>query len=165
MMKTRVEITYDQFRRIAVRDAGTLSKTARPGADKTAYTYKCTFGEFVASDVYPVKFVNTERTILLDYKDSGAKPIHLDELSRLPDLVRKIMSSWHPEGGTITKASFITLYCTGCERRVLIDGVHRALWLATHDGQKVPVHVTELAGSQWPTNTPDLNVVCVCARA
>lgn len=162
-MKERVPISYDQFQSVSMACAQTLSKTARPAINEASYTYYCTFGQFVTSDVYPVWYVDAARTRLLQYNDPQAQPILISELASLQNLVADKLSSWYdPKLGPIATASFITLYCTGCNRRVLIDGVHHALWLATHGGQRILVHVTELAGSQWPPETPDLNVVCAC---
>ena len=158
-----VSISYARFRAVATYYSRTLSRTARPTVDETVYTYDCSFTEFIAGNVYPVWFVDPARTRFLNYDDPQAQPILVSELAFLQQLVENELSSWYrPELGPITRATFVTLRCTGCNRRVLIDGVHRALWLAAHNGQDIPAQVTELSGRRWPPGTPDINVVCTC---
>ena len=166
MTLKRIDIPYGQFLAVATSCSRTLSTTARPAVDEAAYTYDCSFTEFIAGNVYPVWFVDVERTCFLKYDDLRAQPILLSELARVQQLVESRVLLWYkPDFSPIMGASFVTLYCTGCNRRVLIDGVHRALWLATHGGQDVQVHVTELSGRQWPPETPDLNIICNCNAA
>jgi len=162
-MKGYMRVSYERFLSVAKAHASTLSRAARPLIGEAACTYNSTFRQLVSGDVYPVWYVDAARTRLLPYNDREAQPIRIVELAGLQNLIQDKLSSWYkPELGPIREASFITLFCTGCERRVIIDGVHRALWVATHDGQEVPVRVTELSGAQWPAGTPDLNVICVC---
>ena len=148
-MKKRVPISYDQFQSVAMLCARTLSSTARPSIDEAACTYDCIFEEFISGEVYPVWYVDAARKRLLRYDDPQAQPIRIVELARLQDLIGVPLDSWYkPELGPIREASFVTFFCTGCKRMVVIDGVHRALWLATHGDPRISVHVTELSGSQ-----------------
>jgi len=166
MKAERHVIPYEGFKEAVARQCcRTLSRCARPTMCESAYTFDCSFEEFLDHRLYPVWYVNPKRTEIVRHDDPQAQAIRLLHLANLPHLVEPKLNAWYkPEQGPITSASLITLYCTGCDRRVLIDGVHRALWLAVNCRRSVRVHVTELSGSQWRPETPDLNVVCICKK-
>ena len=159
----RTPIKYTEFLAIAERCCTTLSRRARPALDEAAYRYESRFADFLNSNVYPVWFVNGARTTFVNYDDPAARAIKLSDLAGLPNLVGPHLEIWYkPALGPVTTACFIALHCAGCGRRVLIDGVHRAVWLAVNVKADARVKVTELSGSRWPPGTPDLNVVCAC---
>ncbi len=162
MSKGKRRIGYDEFWATVLRHCQTQSGCARPAEGEMAYQYDCGLGDLVQIPLYTVWFVNDTRTEILDYNHPEARAIRAEELARTP-LVRSRLERWFKaDAGPITEAAVIILHCTGCNRRVLIDGVHRTIWLLSRGNHSAPVHVTELSGSRWPIGTPDLNVVCEC---
>ncbi len=72
-------------------------------------------------------------------------------------------SDWYEVSlGRITKAEIIVFRCSGCDRHIVVDGVYRIIWIAAYGNGDEVLDVTELSGEDWPENTPDLNVVCIC---
>ena len=160
------KITYDEFW-VAIRSAPcqALSGRARPSEGEASYRYDCQLAELIRKPVYPVWYVNRARTDLRNYSHTEACAIRIEELAALDQIVCPKLDQWsRSHEGPIVEASVIILHCKSCNRRVLIDGVHRVLWLLRQRALAAPIHITELSGSQWPVGTPDLNVVCKCIR-
>lgn len=170
MDAARRSISYEEFVALAgARNCRALSVKCRPLAGESCWRYECSLRDLLSSPVYPVWFVDKGGMKFLNYDDPDARPILLAELAgagcSLGSEVRRRLDEWYkPELGVPSRACFVTLHCAGCGRRVLIDGVHRALWLIREGRLDVPVDVVELSGSTWQSCTPDLNVVCVCGR-
>lgn len=163
-MRHRIEvITYAEFRHEACSKARTQSRLARPSVAEQAYAFTSTVGEFVAKPTYPVWFVSSADGHPVGFDDPLAQPICYSALLERPDLVASFLAGWpSPELGPPWRAELITLYCTACDRCVVLDGNHRLLWLAANNQAAAPLLVIELAGSGWPAGTPDLNVICAC---
>ena len=159
-------ISYEDFlAAILSAPCRTLSGRARPSECEVSYRYHCQLAKLVQKPVYPVWFVNEGRTEFRNYGDPEACPIRIEELAALHRLICPILDQWRKsDKGPIVEPSVITLHCSGCDRRVLIDGVHRILWLLQHGPHAMKIHITELSGSRWPVDTPDLNVICTCTR-
>lgn len=165
----RQPITHERFLEVArAAHCRTLSTGARPTQNEAAYQYECPLAELIKQPVYPVLYVNEAKTEFRRYDDPEARPIRVAELAgfrSLMSLIQSELDKWYrPDMGELATASLIILRCLGCNRRVLIDGVHRVLWLFSHGKDATIVQVTELAGARWPADTPDFNVVCECAR-
>ena len=129
------------------------------------------FREFLSGDSgesgksYTVKFVNAEGTRFLTNEDPLACPISLEELAKSEDLASCILNDGCVEKlGTIESAQLVVLHCSTCDRRLIVDGVHRAVWLARYGNGSEPVVVFELSGDRWAPDTPDMNIVCQCIR-
>lgn len=158
-------ITIDEFTRIDRTHVRTLSSGFRPQKDVNAYIYSCTARDFLASRTYPVRFVDSARSRLLDYTHPEAQPIRIAEFCQYPDFVDSVVTGWYrPSLGPIKGAHLIVFHCRGCERHVVIDGVHRIVWIAANRYTDAQLQVTELSGSDWPRDTPDMNVVCACHK-
>ena len=169
--RTQYELqkAQDQLRRFlrgrARRDCRAISGYARPAEGEEAHQYDCRLEEFVQNPVYSTWFVNDARTEFRRYDQPDARAIRVEDLAALPRLVHSMLAGWSgPDPSQITEAAVIVLHCTSCGNRALIDGIHRTVLLLSRGGTSVPVRVTELSGSQWPIETPDLNVVCTCHR-
>jgi hypothetical protein len=156
-------ISYEDFLITALRDCRTVSRTARPTEGEVAYEYDCRLEEFVRKPIYSARFVDDTRTQFRNYDNPEARAIRIEELARLSPLVRSQLEKWSTRD--VTEISVITLHCTGCQRRVLIDGVQRTVLLLSRGETSALVHVTELSGARWPIGTPDLDVVCTCHRS
>lgn len=166
MSENRRRISYDDFLRAVCRaPCRTLSGRARPSEGEVAYQYDLPLAELVRRPVYPVWFVNEGATEFRNYDQPEARPMRIEKLAALDSLVGPKLDQWYrADARTIGEPSIIVLHCTGCDRRVIIDGVHRITWLLSRGNCATLVHVTELSGSRWPVGTPDLNVVCTCTR-
>lgn len=164
MKDRKRRISYDDFLAVVRRDCRALSGTARPSEGEDAYQYDCQLAELLPN-LYSVWFVNDTWTEFVKYNDPAARAIRAEELAPLP-FVQSRLDHWlkGADFGPITGVSAIVLRCTGCQRRLLVDGVHRTMWLLGRGEYSAPVRVTELSGSRWPVGTPDLNVVCRCPR-
>lgn len=135
----------------------------RPQKDVNAYIYSCTVRDFLTAQTYPVRFVDSARSTLLDYIHLDAQPIRIAEFCQYPDFVDSVVAGWYqPSLGPIKSAHLIVFHCRGCERHVVIDGVHRIVWIAANGLMDAQLQVTELSGTDWPKETPDMNVVCAC---
>jgi hypothetical protein len=64
--------------------------------------------------------------------------------------------------GLIHSAQLLVQFCSTCQRRVVIDGVHRLLHMASQGTMNGDLYVTELEGPEWPRNMPDMSTICAC---
>ena len=166
MSNGKRQISYHEFLEVVCHaPCQTLSGSARPSEGEAAYQYECQLAELVENPLYPVWFVNEAHTEFRKYDHPEARPIRAEALAALKPLVQPRLAGWYkPEAGAVAHASVIVLHCSSCDRRVLIDGVHRTMWLLSEGRTATMVEVTELSGARWPAETPDLNVVCSCHR-
>ena len=122
-------------------------------------------GELLSEDTYSVKSANAARTLFTSYNDTNARALRFDELVRAAPLREQVLRARSEFAKLeITEASVISLRCSGCRRRIIVDGVHRLTRLASEGKIHALVNVVELSGHNWPLNTPDFNLVCVCPR-
>lgn len=141
----------------------TLSWDVRPGRDELARQYCCHSGPFLDTDTYPVRFTDPSGRELRDWNDADAQPIRFRDFVRHAVFRDSVLEGWYcPAMGPIRRAAVIAMHCAGCDRRVVIDGVHRLTWLAAYGSGNELLEVTELSGCRWPGHTPDMNVVCRC---
>jgi hypothetical protein len=159
-------ISYDDFLAEVCRaPCLACSGYVRPSVGEATCKYDCQLRELIQVPVYPVWFVNGERTEFRNYDNPEAHAIRVEELAAMTLLVRQMLDKWYKADlGAITEASVVILHCTGCARRVLVDGVHRTIWLLNQGRTEIIMHVIELSRSKWPVGTPDLNIVCTCTR-
>ena len=163
-MNSRTPIPTPEFyRRLEARDGRPLCVRSWPGEDPETYEYPATVAEFLSEAVYLPRHVSPGGDKLLPWDDPQANPISAGELAKNPDFVREVLDGWYQEElGPITQAELAVMHCSGCDRRIVVDGVHRFLWIATQGSTGAALRVTELSGARWPRETPDFNVVCVC---
>jgi hypothetical protein len=161
-----MEITYEEFRR-QVYTAGctAISATFRPQSAELAHTFFISVGELLSGNTYSVRSANPARTAFADYKDPDACALRFDELVASPLLIAKVLDERSAlSSQPLTEANIVALRCARCSRRIVVDGLHRLARLASENAIDAPVHVCELSGENWPIDTPDFNVVCVCPR-
>ena len=157
--------TVEYYSRLQAEDCRTLSARSWPGQGARTHEYLVSAADFLAGDVYLVRFVDRSRTRIVAWDDPQAAPITVREFARHPEFVREVLEDWSGAGpGPINNAELIVLHCSGCDRRIVIDGVHRILWIANQESAEATLRVTELSGAMWPRETPDLNVVCACYK-
>ena len=161
-----LQISYESFI-CRARQAGCRAHSAgyRPCQEETASEFSTSVGELLSEETYSVRSANAERTLFTDYTDINARALRFDELVRAIPL-RELILGEHPDFAEhqISEASVISLRCSGCRRRIIVDGVHRLTRLAAEGKIHALVNVVELSGRNWPLGTPDFNIVCVCPR-
>ena len=157
------EIGEAEWAAVASTRATALSRSYRPASDLKACVYDCAAEDFLSEETYLVRFTDPTCTRLVNYDDPLAQPITIDDFSKNPTFVEALLNGWYkPELGKISHASLITMHCTGCGRRIVIDGVHHIVWIARYNRGSASVEVTEISGRGWPRDMPDMNVVCAC---
>lgn len=150
-----------------MRDQGcrTISGWYKPVEGGEVCEYVCIAADFLSADTYLVKFTNPNGSFLVPYNNSDATPILIRDFVRKPVFVQPILQVWDDLGrGTIALADLLVQHCCSCDRRIVIDGVHRVVWVGARGDSSEEFRVTELSGSRWPSDMPDMNVVCSCLR-
>jgi len=163
----RRRITYAEFWAAVCRaPTRALSRSARPSEGEVAYRYRCVLADFLAQGpVYPCWFVDRRGTRFVSYDDRRARAIRVEELAGLKGLLGGRMASWWgPPAAVLFRVDLVVLHCRGCNRRVIIDGVHRVMRLVSAGKLGAVVRVDELSGARWPVGTPDEDVICACSR-
>lgn len=157
-------LSYTNYREICNREqCRTISQFCRPDKNERAYSYATTVGEFLRHDTFPVRYQNKNSDDLVSYDHPEAQPIPYYEFVRREDFVRRTLVGWYDlSRGPIGKTRVITIHCCGCNRRIVIDGIHRLTWLGSQNEYDIELEVFELSGSDWPKCAPDINVVCIC---
>ena len=155
--------TAEFYRRLEAQDCRSQSVRYWPEQDPRTYEYTISAKDFLAGGVYLPRHASPGRNRLLPWYDPRANPITARELAENPGFVREVLDGWYQEElGPITQAELAVLHCSGCDRRIVADGVHRVLWIATQGSPDAALRVTELSGARWPKETPDFHVICAC---
>lgn len=159
-------VSRDEFiGRAALAGCRALSANSRPALDEQARIYKCTLGQLISTLTYSAGGTDAARSCFLNYDSPDAHPIRIEELVTCPVLVNIRLSECASLADQpLSAADIVTLHCLGCDRRIVIDGIHRLVRLAHEKQYHASLTVTELAGAAWPINTPDFNLVCCCQR-
>jgi hypothetical protein len=159
------EITLESWHRLARKHVRTLSGRYLPLSSATAYHYECDSSTFLTSETYIVRYTDPQGTSLVPYNDPSATAITFRDFAKNGDFAESVLADWYdPAQGPIQKADAITHHCVGCDRRVVIDGIHRLTWLAKCGTEDALLRVAELSGVSWPDDMPDMAVVCACIR-
>jgi len=159
------EITLESWRRSVKKHVRTLSGCYLPISSATAYRYECDLSAFLASETYLVRYTDPQGTSLVPYDDPSATPITVRDFAKNAYFAASMLADWcDPKTDPIRDADVIAHYCVGCDRRVVIDGIHRLTWLAKNSADNALLKVTELSGLSWPADMPDMAVVCACLR-
>lgn len=159
------EITLEPWHRLAGENVQTLSRRHLPLSSATAYHYECDSSTFLKAETYIVRYTDPLGTSLVPYDDPSATAITVRDFAKNADFAETVLGNWYdPKLGPIENADAITHHCVGCDRRVVIDGIHRLTWLAKYGIEDALLKVTELSGVSWPDDMPDMAVVCACIR-
>ena len=103
-----------------------------------------------------------------EHDDDDAKAITIAEWSQNEKFARLVLDDgkWKHDGKPIRNADLVVLHCTDCGRRLVIDGVHRMVWLGHNKVSNALLNVRQLSGSGWRRETPDMGRrVCNCSRS
>jgi len=142
----------------------TISGQYWPVSAADVYEYKCKVSEFLPRSTYLVRFTNKRGDQIVSWNHPEATPITISEFSKNVRFVDELLQAWD-NGTPIQSAQLLVHYCKSCNRRLVIDGVHRIVHLVAHQNFNVELYVTELAGTKWPQNMPDMSVVCICRKS
>jgi len=166
MLQGYSKITYEEFRcRAKNAECGALSMEYRPRTDESASIFSMPLREILVANSYSVRSANSARSSFTDYNDQNALALSLEELVATEPLLRQLLEErCDLSDRQLNEASVISLRCTGCDRNIIIDGLHRLTRLASESKDEAVIHVTELSGCNWPVETPDFNLVCACQR-
>lgn len=159
-------LPIDEWRQ-RVRDQGcrTISGRYLPLEGGEACEYTCTAGDFFAGNTYLVRYTTADGTSLVPYNHPDATPILIRDFVRNAAFVQEILQRWDRlKRGPVISADLLVQRCSSCDRHVVIDDVHRVVWIGVQGGLAAVLRVRELAGSRWPEDMPDMKVVCTCLR-
>jgi hypothetical protein len=150
-------------RRVLAYHCETISGRYWPVRDPVAWEYVCPASTLLGRPTFLVKFTSRDGSRLVQYDDSEATPITAAQFARNPRFVDELFQSpgWD-RNKRVVSARLLVQSCTSCGRRVVIDGVHRLVDIASRETNDADLYVTELSGPQWPRNMPDMSVICVC---
>lgn len=166
-MRERKPLPMDEWwRRVRTQECGTISGDYAPLEGTEACEYVCSAADFFSGQTYLVRFTNKDGSSLVPYNHPDATPILIRDFIRNPAFVQPILQRWDSTGrGPVTSADLLVQSCSSCDRRIVIDGVHRVVWIGVRGNPSADLRVTELAGARWPEDMPDMNVVCDCLRS
>lgn len=160
------EITIGDWVSWATKHARTLSVRCLPTSAPLACTFETDSASFLSAATYIVRFTDPAATRIVSYDDPAATPITVQEFAQNPQFAESVLKGWYQENlGEIIEADITTMHCSGCDRRIVVDGVHRITWIASKNISTDKIRVTELSGLSWPHNMPDMSVVCTCGNA
>ena len=167
MIRTNArEITVSDWVSHAASQARTLSVKYRPNSVALACTYECDAASFLSGATYLVRFTDPSGNRIVPYNDPVATPITIQRFAQNSQFADSVLKGWYQESiGEINEAEVITMHCSGCDRRIVVDGVHRITWIASNNISTAKIRVTELSGLSWPQDMPDMGVVCSCGSA
>ena len=149
-------------------DAGCLAESAkfRPLSGEMILQYDRRSCDFLHGEVCPLVFVDAALNKRVSWNESGAQPIRVAELIEQERLVSQFLCEWkNKRPGPVRTAALIVLRCSSCDRRLIVDGNHRAIWLARHGKGDEVLTITELSGEIWPHEMPDLSKICSCGTS
>lgn len=163
LRKNASEITIATWDELVRANVETLSAPYRPTSAPLAFSYDCDAATFIAGETYLVRFTDRTGSRLVPYNDPTATPITLQNFVKNADFVDSVLTDWYKESlGAIDEVDIIVMHCSGCDRRVVIDGVHRITWIALNRLLTAKIKITELSGFSWPRDMPDMSVICAC---
>ena len=134
--------------------------------DACFYRYTASLRKILASQICPCRFFSADGTQRKVYADSNAKAFTYAEILADARLLAvheddlKLAPTWPP-----APRSLIVEHCSGCDRRVVKDGLHRlARSLLSKNDVKddVQFEILEASSPSWRDHKYDMPVVCCC---
>ena len=157
------------WRRVRARPCRTASGGYWHSRFIETYEYQSGASEFLQKNVFLVPFRGGEGKHVRE-EDPTATAITVVEFAKNPTFVHELLTEPDSEkrpwdkGLPILSAQLLVHHCKGCERLVVIDGVHRLVAIASRDID-AELYVTELLGEEWPPTMPDMRHICVCKNS
>jgi hypothetical protein len=162
MFTTAHEIPLSEWhRRLVAYKCTTISARFWPTHDPCATEYRCTVGCFLTQPTYLVRYTSQDRKTLVNIDAPDALPVTVAEFVKNPGFVSSVQTGWHPSGA-LHSAQLLVQHCETCKRRMVIDGVHRLVWMASRQVLDGDLYVSELSGPRWPADMPDMRTICEC---
>ena len=140
----------------------TASIAWHPRADEAVWVHAGTLGAVLESNTFPAWFVDSHGRGGASFVAPDALSILLRDALLRADFLAQFMDGYDRSRGVIRSVSLVSLHCTACDHRVIVDGIHRITWLAAERDLDAVVTLTELSGKDWSCRTPDMNIVCSC---
>jgi hypothetical protein len=101
---------------------------------------------------------------MVDEPDDNATAITFEQFANNSAFVEKTLNGWWGEKCRVLSAQLLVHRCTGCERLIVIDGIHRLVAIISRRTIEADLYITELAGAEWPEATPDMRRICICKK-
>jgi hypothetical protein len=165
---TARSLTYAEYH-AAAESAGCRAISAmcfRPSQGEAAFSYDTTIHDLMSAAPYSVRSANESRTAFTDFSDANARPLLFADMVASDQLRGTVLEECSRDcAESLSNAHLVVVTCTGCDRSIVVDGVHRLTRLLAEKSSTAALHVLELQGSRWPVNTPDFNLVCSCTRS
>lgn len=165
-MKILKTFERDEFLR-RKKDVGcrALSACYTP-KDPKGREIQCTVCELLSGNTYSCRAANADRTSFEEYNSPKACPTLFRDLVASPTLLDKLMEeNKQYKDNILTCAELVSLHCQGCDKRIIVDGVHRLARLVNDDKMNASLKIIELSAESWGPDTPDFNLVCTCNRS
>jgi hypothetical protein len=166
-----IPITVEEWwHRVRSRPCRTASGGYWPSRFIETYEYQCRASEFLQPNVFLVRFTNREGSDTVSEGHPTATAITVVEFAKNPTFVQKLLTKPDGEnppwdkGLPILSAELLVHHCKGCNRLVVIDGVHRLVAIASR-AIDAELYVTELLGEEWPQAMPDMRHICKCKNS
>jgi len=156
--------TYEDFLRTALElRCAARSALERPRLGELARTYRTDVAELLAGETYPVRFADEKSGRLVESNHPSGTPVTMRELVANTQHLRMLLGNWSGNSGDWDRnLPYLTLHCGGCDRIVLLDGLHRVAWLASKEETTQALLVVELSGLRWRREAPEVGAICGC---
>jgi hypothetical protein len=158
------EVSYEGFLRTALElRCDAPSALERPRVGECCRAYRSNVADFLAGETYGVRYVDEATGRLVDREHANSSPLPFRTLLEKPEYVRAILDDWRGRSGEWDRSlPYLGLHCAGCDRVVVIDGMHRLAWLGSREEMGQELFVVELSGFRWRREAPDIGIVCAC---
>jgi hypothetical protein len=156
--------TYEEFLRTALElRCNARSALERPRLAEAVRVYRTDVADLLAEETYPVRFVDERNGKLVESNHPSGSPVTIRELVANSQHVRALLGNWSGNGGDWDRGlPYLALHCAGCEKLVLLDGLHRVAWLASKEETGQALLVVELSGHRWRREAPEIGAICSC---
>lgn len=161
MDRSRKVITCDKWWSLVNVNCQTLSANYWPIREAEVHEYTCKAADFLKESKYLVRYTNRDGSKIVDWNNPEARPITIQDFIKNQSFVNELLVNWYHHT-PIHSAQLLIHSCTTCHRSIVIDGVHRIVSIAVNNFSEIDLHITELAGAEWPSGMPDMGLICDC---
>ena len=164
MNAKKQKISYEEFIGIVRKRVRTFFhySDSRPKFDEKICRYDISVQDFLNYNIYSVWYVRSDNEREAEtYNPTANKSIRFDEALKRKDYL-EVYKKGRDLDRPIEKPELVVLHCSGCDRKLVIDGNHRLTWLALDQDYQALLDVRELSGKTWPPKTKDIEMFCSC---
>ena len=131
------------FQRVKDQGCRTISRSFVPLEGEQVWEYVCTASDFLSANSHIVKFTTPDGSALVPYNHPDATPILIREFIRNPVFVEPLLQRWDVEmRAPVNSADLLVQRCSSCDRRVVIDGVHRVVWIGVRGSPSAELRIS-----------------------